>query len=252
MLQPLIDWLYGLPFVQWLIKLAPRFHTAFVEADRWQMYLKGLVVTFEITLVSIAMGLVLGLFVAMVRTAHDQQRPGRRNPLLGVVNLVCKVYATVIRGTPMMVQILIWAFVILRGERNKVMVGMIGMGVNAGAYISEIIRGGLMSVDPGQSEAGRSLGLGYADTMRFIIIPQAFKNILPSMGNELVTLFKDTSLVNAIGAAEMTYYANRIGGKTYDFMPPLIGIACIYLFFVIILTWLQGKLERRLAQSDRR
>ena len=252
MLQPLIDWLYGLPFVQWLMKLAPRFHTAFVEADRWQMYLKGLVVTFEITLVSIAMGLVLGLFVAMVRTAHDQQRPGRRSPLLGFVNLICKVYATVIRGTPMMVQILIWAFVILRGERNKVMVGMIGMGVNAGAYISEIIRGGLMSVDPGQSEAGRSLGLGYFDTMRFIIIPQAFKNILPSMGNELVTLFKDTSLVNAIGAAEMTYYANRIGGKTYDYMPPLIGIACIYLFFVVILTWLQGKLERRLGQSDRR
>ncbi len=252
MLQPLIDWLYGLPFVQWLIKLGPRFHTAFLEADRWQMYLQGLVVTFEITIVSIAMGLVLGLFVALVRTAHDQQRPGRRNPLLGVVNLICKVYATVIRGTPMMVQILIWAFVIFKGERNKVMVGMIGMGVNAGAYISEIIRGGLMSVDPGQSEAGRSLGLGYADTMRFIIIPQAFKNILPSMGNELVTLFKDTSLVNAIGAAEMTYYAQRIGGKTYDFMPPLIGIACIYLFFVIILTWLQGKLERRLAQSDRR
>ena len=252
MLQPLIDWLYGLPFVQWLIKLAPRFYTAFVEGDRWQLYLKGLVVTFEITLVSIAMGLVLGLFVAMVRTAHDQQRPGRRNPLLGVVNLICKVYATVIRGTPMMVQIIIWAFVIMRGERNKVMVGMIGMGVNAGAYISEIIRGGLMSVDPGQSEAGRSLGLGYFDTMRFIIIPQAFKSILPSMGNELVTLFKDTSLVNAIGAAEMTYYANRIGGKNYDYMPPLIGIALIYLFFVVILTWLQGKLERRLSQSDRR
>jgi len=252
MLQPLIDWLYGLPFVQWLMKLAPRFHTAFVEADRWQMYLKGLVVTFEITLVSIAMGLVLGLFVAMVRTAHDQQRPGRRSPLLGFVNLICKVYTTVIRGTPMMVQILIWAFVILRGERNKVMVGMIGMGVNAGAYISEIIRGGLMSVDAGQSEAGRSLGLGYFDTMRFIVIPQSFKNIRPSMGNELVPLFKDTSLVNAIGAAEMTYYANRIGGKTYDYMPPLIGIACIYLFFVVILTWLQGKLERRLGQSDRR
>ena len=252
MLQPLIDWLYGLPFVQWLIKLAPRFYTAFVEADRWQMYLKGLAVTFEVTIVSISIGLALGLFVAIVRTAHDQQRPGRRNPLLGVVNLICKVYTTVIRGTPMMVQILIWSFVILRGNRNKVLVGMIGMGINAGAYISEIIRGGLMSVDPGQSEAGRSLGLGYFDTMRFIIIPQAFKNILPSMGNELVTLFKDTSLVNAIGAAEMTYYAQRIGGKTYDYMPPLIGIALIYLFFVIILTWLQGKLERRLAQSDRR
>ncbi len=238
--------------INWLEDLGPRFYRAFFEADRWMSYLQGLVVTFEITIASIAMGLVLGLVVAMVRTAHDQQRPGRRNPLLGAVNLVCKVYTTVIRGTPMMVQILIWAFVIFKGERNKVMVGMIGMGVNAGAYISEIIRGGLMSVDSGQSEAGRSLGLGYVDTMRFIIIPQAFKNILPSMGNELVTLFKDTSLVNAIGAAEMTYYAKRIGDKTYDYMPPLIGIACIYLVFVIILTWLQGKLERRLRQSDRR
>ena len=252
MLQPLIDWLYGLPFVQWLIELAPRFYTAFVEADRWQMYLKGLAVTFEVTIVSISIGLALGLIVAIVRTAHDQQRPGRRNPLLGVVNLICKVYTTVIRGTPMMVQILIWSFVILRGNRNKVLVGMIGMGINAGAYISEIIRGGLMSVDPGQSEAGRSLGLGYFDTMRFIIIPQAFKNILPSMGNELVTLFKDTSLVNTIGAAEMTYYASRIGGKTFDYMPPLIIIAVIYLVFVMGLTWLQGKLERRLRQSDRR
>lgn len=238
--------------INWFSSLSDRFYVAFFEADRWKSYLQGLVVTFEITLASIAMGLVLGLVVAMVRTAHDQQRLGRRNPLLGAVNLICKVYTTVIRGTPMMVQILIWAFVIFKGERNKVMVGMIGMGVNAGAYISEIIRGGLMSVDPGQSEAGRSLGLGYVDTMRFIIIPQAFKNILPSMGNELVTLFKDTSLVNAIGAAEMTYYAKRIGDKTYDYMPPLIGIALIYLFFVVILTWLQGKLERRLGQSDRR
>ena len=228
------------------------FYQAFIEGERWRLYLKGMGMTFELTVIALCIGVVLGVVVAVIRTAHDQQRLGKKNLLLGIFNGLCKVYTTVIRGTPMMVQILIWAFVILRGERNKVMVGMIGMGVNAGAYISEIIRGGLMSVDPGQSEAGRSLGLGYADTMRFIIIPQAFKNILPSMGNELVTLFKDTSLVNAIGAAEMTYYANRIGGKTYDYMPPLIGIALIYLFFVIILTWLQGKLERRLAQSDRR
>ena len=191
---PFTDWLYNFPPVQWFNELGPRFYRAFFEADRWKLYLQGLAVTFEITIAAIVMGLVLGLFVAMVRTAHDQQRPGRRNPLLGFVNLICKVYTTVIRGTPMMVQILIWAFVIFKGERNKVMVGMIGMGVNAGAYISEIIRGGLMSVDPGQAEAGRSLGLSYFDTMRFIIIPQAFKNILPSMGNELVTLFKDTSL----------------------------------------------------------
>lgn len=245
------DWLCNLPPVKWLIELGPRFSRAFLEADRWKLYLKGLGITLQITIVAITMGLVLGLVVAMVRTAHDQQRPGRRNPLLGLVNLVCTVYATVIRGTPMMVQILIWNFVVF-STRNKVLVGMVAMGINAGAYISEIIRGGLMGVDAGQGEAGRSLGLSYFDTMRFIIIPQAFKNILPAMGNELVTLLKDTSLVNAIGATEMTYYASRIGGKTFDYMPPLIIIAAIYLVFVTGLTWLQGRLERRLRKSDRR
>ncbi|MCI8840508.1 MAG: amino acid ABC transporter permease [Oscillospiraceae bacterium] len=241
----------SLPPVQWLIELGPRFYTAFVEAERWKLYLKGLGVTFQITVAAISMGLVLGLVVAMVRTAHDQQRLGCRNLALGLVNAVCKVYTTVIRGTPMMVQILIWNFVIFK-TRNKILVGMAAMGINAGAYISEIIRGGLMSVDSGQSEAGRSLGLSYFDTMRFIVIPQAFKNILPSMGNELVTLFKDTSLVNTIGAAEMTYYATRIGGKTFDYMPPLLIIAAMYLVFVMGLTWLQGRLERRLRQSDQR
>ena len=250
-MQAFLHWLSSLPPVQWLIELGPRFYTAFVEAERWKLYLKGLGVTFQITVAAISMGLVLGLVVAMVRTAHDQQRLGRRNLALGLVNAVCKVYTTVIRGTPMMVQILIWNFVIFK-TRNKILVGMAAMGINAGAYISEIIRGGLMSVDSGQSEAGRSLGLSYFDTMRFIVIPQAFKNILPSMGNELVTLFKDTSLVNTIGAAEMTYYATRIGGKTFDYMPPLLGIAAMYLAVVIVFTWLQGKLERRLRESDRR
>ena len=250
-MQAFLHWLSSLPPVQWLIELGPRFYTAFVEAERWKLYLKGLGVTFQITVAAISMGLVLGLVVAMVRTAHDQQRLGRRNLALGLVNAVCKVYTTVIRGTPMMVQILIWNFVIFK-TRNKILVGMAAMGINAGAYISEIILGGLMSVDSGQSEAGRSLGLSYFDTMRFIVIPQAFKNILPSMGNELVTLFKDTSLVNTIGAAEMTYYATRIGGKTFDYMPPLLIIAAMYLVFVMGLTWLQGRLERRLRQSDRR
>ena len=250
-MQAFLHWLSSLPPVQWLIELGPRFYTAFVEAERWKLYLKGLGVTFQITVAAISMGLVLGLVVAMVRTAHDQQRLGCRNLALGLVNAVCKVYTTVIRGTPMMVQILIWNFVIFK-TRNKILVGMAAMGINAGAYISEIIRGGLMSVDSGQSEAGRSLGLNYFDTMRFIVIPQAFKNILPSLGNEFITLFKDTSLVQAIGAAELTYYAFSIGGRTFDYMPPLIGIALMYLAVVIIFTWLQGKLERRLRESDRR
>ena len=238
--------------IQWLTKLGERFHTAFVAEDRWKLYADGLVVTLELTVLALILGVAIGLVVAVIRSAHDQQRPGRRNPLLGFVNALLSIYTTVIRGTPMMVQILIWCFVIFTTSRNKIMVGAIGLGINSGAYVAEIIRGGLMSVDIGQSEAGRSLGLNYFDTMRFIVVPQAFKNILPSLGNEFITLFKDTSLVNTIGAAELTYQAMRIGGRTFDYMPPLIGSALMYLVIVIVFTWLQGKLERRLRQSDRR
>ena len=238
--------------IQWLTKLGERFHTAFVAEDRWKLYADGLVVTLELTVLALILGVVIGLVVAVIRSAHDQQRPGRRNPLLGFVNALLNIYTTVIRGTPMMVQVLIWCFVIFTSSRNKIMVGAIGLGINSGAYVAEIIRGGLMSVDVGQTEAGRSLGLNYFDTMRFIVVPQAFKNILPSLGNEFITLFKDTSLVNTIGLAELTYRAARIAGNTFDYMPPYIGIAIMYLVVVIILTWLQGKMERRLRQSDRR
>ena len=238
--------------IDWLNRLGPRLYAAFLEGDRWQLYLQGLVTTLELTVCALIVGVALGVLVAVIRTAHDQQRPGHRNFALAILNVICKIYTTVIRGTPMLVQILIWGFVIFSSSRNKFMVGVVALGINSGAYVAEIVRGGLMSVDMGQSEAGRSLGLGYLDTMRFIVIPQAFKNILPSLGNEFITLFKDTSLVNAIGAAELTYYANRVGGRTYDYMPPLIGIALMYLALVIVFTWLQGKLERRLRASDRR
>ena len=238
--------------IQWLTELGGRFHTAFVAEDRWKLYVDGLVVTLELTVLALILGVAIGLVVAVIRSAHDQQRPGRHNPLLGFANVLLNIYTTVIRGTPMMVQVLIWCFVIFTTSRNKIMVGAIGLGINSGAYVAEIIRGGLMSVDIGQSEAGRSLGLNYFDTMRFIVVPQAFKNILPSLGNEFITLFKDTSLVNTIGAAELTYQAMRIGGRTFDYMPPLIGSALMYLVIVIVFTWLQGKLERRLRQSDRR
>ena len=228
-------------------------YAAFLENDRWQLYLQGLLTTLELTVVALIAGTILGVVVAVIRTAHDQQRPGRRKSVfLGILNVICKIYTTVIRGTPMMVQILIWGFVIFSSSRNKFMVGVVALGINSGAYVAEIVRGGLMSVDIGQSEAGRSLGLGYLDTMRYIVIPQAFKNILPSLGNEFITLFKDTSLVNTIGLAELTYRASRIAGVTFDYMPPYIGIAIMYLTIVIILTWLQGKLERRLRESDRR
>ena len=232
--------------------LAQRFVTAFLEGGRWKLYLQGLGTTLELTVVALIFGVLLGLVVAVVRTAHDQQRIGRKNPVLGILNVLCQIYTTVIRGTPMLVQLFIWTFVIFPTQRNKILVAFIGLGVNSGAYVAEIIRGGLMSVDMGQSEAGRSLGLNYLDTMRLIVIPQAFKNIVPSLANEFITLFTDPSLVTAIGGAEMLYYAKAIGAKTYGVMFPLLGAACIYLVNVMLLTWLQGKLERRLRQSDRR
>lgn len=229
-----------------------KFYQAWFQNDRWLTYLQGLGTTLQVTVIALCIGIVLGVLVAVVRTAHDQRRPGTWNPVLGIVDFICKIYVTIIRGTPMMVQLMIMGFVIFKSSRNFTMVGALALGINSGAYVSEIIRGGLMALDPGQSEAGRSLGLTYFDTMRFIVIPQAFKNILPSLGNEFITLFKDTSLVQAIGAAELTYYAFSIGGRTFDYMPPLIGIALMYLAVVIIFTWLQGKLERRLRESDRR
>ena len=237
----------------WWQELFVRFYQAFLEADRWQQYLEGVGVTLVVTAMALAIGVVLGVLVAVVRTAHDQQRPGRpKNPVLGVLNLICKVYVTVIRGTPMMVQILIMGMVIFASSRNYTAVGALTLGINSGAYVAEIIRGGLMSLDIGQTEAGRSLGLGYFDTMRFIVIPQAFKAILPALGNEFITLLKDTSLINVIGGKEVVYFAQAIITKTYQPMMPYLITAVMYLILVLIFTWLQGKLERRLRQSDRR
>ena len=228
------------------------FYQAFLEADRWKQYLSGVGTTLVVTAMALSIGIILGIVVAVLRTAHAQQRPGKRNPVLGLVDAVCKVYVTVIRGTPMMVQLLIMGFVIFRRSRNFTAVGALTLGINSGAYVSEIIRGGLMSLDPGQMEAGRSLGLNYIDTMRFIVVPQAVKAILPALGNEFIILLKDTSLITVIGGKELLYAAQGIYGRTYEQMFPLFGIAAIYLVLVMVFSWLQGILERRLRQSDRR
>ena len=229
-----------------------KFYQAFIEKNRWLQYLEGVGTTLLVTAMALALGIALGVLVAIVRTAHDQQRPGKKNAVLGVLNGICKVYVTVIRGTPMMVQLLIMGMVIFSSSRNFTAVGALTLGINSGAYVAEIIRGGLMALDPGQAEAGRSLGLGYIDTMRFIVIPQAFKAILPSLGNEFIILLKDTSLITVIGGKELVYAAQGIYGRTYEQMYPLIGIACIYLVLVILFSWLLSILERRLRQSDRR
>lgn len=229
-----------------------KFYQTFIEADRWQQFLKGVGSTLIVTALALVIGVFLGVIVAIIRSAHDQQRPGKKNFLLGIFNTICKVYVTVIRGTPMLVQMLIMGFVIFKSSRSYTAIGILTLGINSGAYVAEIIRGGLMSLDPGQAEAGRSLGLTYADTMRFIVVPQAFKAILPSLGNEFITLLKDTALIYTIGGKELVYAAQAIATRTWEQMFPLVGSAIIYLALVMVFTWLQGILERRMRQGDRR
>lgn len=229
-----------------------KFYQAFVEKDRWLQYIEGVGTTLLVTAMALILGIFLGIIVSMIRSAHDQQRPGHKNLILGIANAICKVYTTVIRGTPMMVQLLIMGMVVFASSRNFTMVGALTLGINSGAYVAEIIRGGLMSLDPGQAEASRSLGLGYLPTMIYIVIPQAFKAILPALSNEFIILLKDTSLITVIGGKELVYAAQGIMGRTYEAMYPLLGTAVIYLILVMIFTWLQGKLERRLREGDRR
>jgi len=231
--------------------LQARFISAFVTDDRWRKYLEALVQkTYVITIGALAIGIILGILVAVVRTIHDQN-VGRNSWIINVLNGLCKIYTTVIRGTPMLVQLMIFGFVIFASSRKMMEVSILALGINSGAYVAEIIRSGIMSIDPGQMEAGRSLGLGYTQVMRSIIIPQAIKNILPALGNEMITLFKDTSLVTVLGVTDITKVAQTIGAKTYSYFMPMIGIALVYLINVIILTHLLGILERRLRRSDR-
>lgn len=238
-----------LPFYQ---DFFVNFYRAFIDGARWKLYLSGLRMTIEVTVLALIMGIILGVIVAVIRTAHDQQRPGRHNPILFLLNTIGTIYTTVIRGTPMIVQMLIMGSIIFASSRNFTVIGTIALGINSGAYVAEIIRGGLMSLDPGQSEAGRSLGLGYLDTMRHIVVPQAFKAILPSLGNEFITLLKDTSLISVVAGKEIVYVADAISSKTFEAMFPYLITAAMYLVLVLIFTWLQGKLERRLRASDRR
>jgi ABC-type amino acid transport system permease subunit len=172
--------------------------------------------------------------------------------VLDVLNAICRFYLTVIRGTPTMVQLLLMYFVFLASSTNKVLVAVLTFGINSGAYVAEIFRSGIMSIDKGQMEAGRSLGLGYGKTMQKIILPQAIKNVLPALVNELITLLKETSICGYIGLNELTRGGDIIRGITFDALLPLLVVAAIYLAIVMFFTWLMGKLERRLRESDSR
>jgi len=225
--------------------LARQFELNFIEADRWKILLSGLGVTLEVTSFALILGIFMGFLVAIIRAAHDQT--GK----LKILNAIAKLYTTVIRGTPVLVQLLIIYFVIFASvDISKVFVAVVAFGLNSGAYVSEIVRSGIMSIDRGQLEAGRSLGFNYRQTMFHIIMPQAFKNVLPALGNEFITLLKETSVAGYIALADLTKAGDLIRSRTFSAFMPLLAVALIYLAMVGIFTALLGRLERRLRTSD--
>lgn len=240
---------------EWVQQLLFQLYQTFVYQDRWKFFTDGLKITFIVTIGALILGIILGLIIAMIRTTHDtiSSNSDKKHIGLNILNGISQLYLTVIRGTPMMVQLLIMGFVIMvpKSDTGMVLCGIITLGINSGAYVAEIARSGLMSVAVGQTEAGRSLGFNYFQTMWYIVIPQAIKNILPALGNEMITLLKDTSLVSVIALRDVTKQAQNIVSKTYQAYVPYISLAVIYLVIVIILTKLLGILERRLRKSDR-
>ena len=222
-----------------------KFQQDFIESDRYLYLLRGLGNTLLIAALAVILGIVLGFLVAIIRATHDKHGG------LNILNFICKVYLTIWRGTPTMVQLLIMYYIILVALDNKILVAVIAFGLNSAAYVAEIVRSGIMSVDEGQFEAGRSLGLNYTQTMRLIILPQAFKNVLPALANEFITLLKETSISGYIAIPDLTKGGDIIRSQTYDAFLPLFGVAVIYLVLVMILTAGVHKLETRLRTNER-
>ena len=246
------EWILGLP--EWLEDLCYDVYKCFIFDNRYEMYIEGLGNTLLLTFLALLLGVALGVVVALIRVTWDKngsEMSGIAKWVLAVANVVSKVYLTVIRGTPVVVQLLIMYFVVFASSRNKILVGALSFGINSGAYVAEIIRGGIMSIDQGQMEAGRSLGFGYVSTMRYIILPQAFKTVLPTLANEFIVLLKETAVAGYVGLCDVTYAGNIIGGNVYDYLFPLPMSAAIYLALVMFFTYLVGKLERRLRTSER-
>ena len=235
--------------------LAQSFESTFITDDRWLQLLKGLGVTIEITLVAAIIGLIIGFLLAIVRSTYDMQLRGKKcvkfsDYVLKFLNVICNVYITIIRGTPVVIQLMIMYFIVFASSRNGIFAAFLSFGMNSGAYVAEIVRSGIMSIDKGQFEASRSLGFNYTKTMTIIILPQAFKNILPALGNEFIVLVKETSVAGYVALQDLTYIGNYIRSRTYEAFFPLITIALIYLIIVLILQFFLKKLERRLRNSD--
>ena len=226
--------------------IGEKFYQNFIKEDRYLFMLKGLFNTLLITVFAVMIGIILGFLIAIVRTNHD------RNGGLGILNAVCKAYLTIVRGTPVMIQLLIIYYVIFQSiNANKILVAVIAFGLNSAAYVAEIVRSGIMAVDIGQFEAGRSLGLNYKQTMTSIILPQAVKNILPALCNEFISLLKETSISGYIGLMDLTKGGDIIRSVTYDAFMPLIAVALVYLLMVVGLSKAVGLLERKLRNNER-
>ena len=217
-----------------------------IAEDRWKYIASGLGVTLRITLFAVMIGIVLGFLVAVVRSTYEKTHK------LKVLNLICQVYLTVIRGTPMVVQLLIMYYIVFVSVTSKITVASLAFGINSGAYVAEIIRGGIQSIDNGQFVAGRSLGFNYPQTMIYIILPQVFKNVLPALANEFIVLLKETSVCGYIALQDLTKGGDIIRSQTYNAYVPLFTVALIYLVMVMIFTQLVKILERRLRSSERR
>lgn len=230
----------------WLTSLQDKFYMAFIESDRWLLYLKGLGVTMEVSIMAAILGMVIGTVLAFMKLSnHKDGKPT-------VLSRIAGIYIDIIRGTPAVLQLLIMWFVVLKSWKSGVLVAGITFGMNSGAYVAEIVRAGILAVDKGQTEAGRSLGLNQYQTMRYIVIPQAFKNILPPLGNEFIVLVKETAIVGYVALSDLTRVANQISARTYEAFMPLIGAAVIYFIITKILSILLGMMERRLRKSDNR
>jgi len=225
------------------------FYRNMIHDDRWRLWLSGLELTLTVTFFALLAGLLVGLTLAIIRVTYDSS--AKPNILLIILNRLAKLYISVIRGIPMVIQLLVWALIILSASRNSILIASIAFGVNSGAYVSEVFRAGIASIDKGQTEAGRSLGLSYAQTMIKIVLPQAIKNCLPAFGNEFIALLKETSIAGFAAITDVTQVSNIIRGRTFD-PSPLFFVAAIYLILVLFLEFLVRKMEKALSKSDRR
>ena len=241
----------------WFLEYKEIFINCFVDDNRWEWLLEGFGNSIIITVLAIVIGLFFGIVLAAIRSSYDKNeeslkiRGGAGYVLLKILNAVAKVYITVIRGIPVVVQLMIWYFVILISQDNDIIIAVVAFGFNSAAYVAEIFRGGIMSIDNGQFEAGRSLGFNYVQTMIYIVIPQTVKATLPTLLNEIIALLKETSVAGYVGIMDLTKAGDLIRGRTFEAFMPLIAVAIIYLITVVVLTKVFSIIERRLRKSER-